>query len=267
MSKGPIGVFDSGVGGLTVVSEIQRRFPHRDVIYFGDTARVPYGNKSRETVIRYSLEIGRFLTSLGVCMMVVACNTSSSWALGALEDEVSVPLMGMIEPGARSAVQATHNSKVGLIGTRATVSSGAYSEAIRRLDSTIELSSRACPLFVPLVEEGWADDPVALEVARRYIEPMLSEGIDTLILGCTHYPVLIPALKEVTGGRVNLISSASAASEAMSSTMEESDDGGSGEGKLTCYVTDAGTHFREVGERILGRKIERMVAIPEEELR
>jgi len=266
MTSSPIGVFDSGVGGLTVVSEIQRRFPWRDVIYLGDTARVPYGNKSRETVIRYSLEIARFLTSLGVGMVVIACNTSSSWALAALEDEVSVPLMGMIEPGAKSAVETTRNGKVGLIGTRATVSSGAYHEAIKRLDSTIRLSSRACPLFVPLVEEGWADDPVTTEVARRYLEPMLSEGVDTLILGCTHYPVLIPALKEITDGRVTLISSASAAAEALGSVIGEKDDRDSGEGKLTCYVTDAGTHFREVGERILGSEIENMVAIPEERL-
>jgi len=174
--------------------------------------------------------------------------------------------MGMIKPGAGAAVAATLNGEVGLIGTRATVSSGAYRDEIKRLDPKIELFSRACPLFVPLVEEGWAEDPVALEVAGRYLEPMLSDDIDTLILGCTHYPVLVPILKKVVGEDVKLISSASAAAEALDAAMVPKDENDFGEGRLLCYVTDAGTHFREVGDRILGRKIEQMVAIPEERL-
>ncbi len=262
MAEGPIGVFDSGVGGLTVVAEILRRSPGEEILYFGDTARVPYGNKSPATVVRYSREIGRFLEKKGIRHLVVACNTSSSVALEDLSRHLSVPVLGMIEPGARAAVAATRNGKVGLIGTRATVASGAYPDAVARLDPGVKVFSAACPLFVPLVEEGWGSDPVAFEVASRYLEPLLREGIDTLILGCTHYPVLVPVLSRVAGEGVRLISSAAAAAEALKPAL-----GGGGNGGFTCFVTDPGTHFREVGERILGRAIPELVAVPEERLR
>ncbi len=267
-SSGPIGVFDSGVGGLTVVSEIRRRLPGEDILYFGDTARVPYGNKSRETVIRYSREIGRFLAGKGIGFLVVACNTSSSWALDALSGDLEVPVLGMIEPGARAAVEATKSGCVGLIGTRATVSSGAYTRAVERLKPGARVLSAACPLFVPLVEEGWADDPVAIEVAERYLAPLLSENVDTIILGCTHYPVLVPALERVAGPDVALISSASSAVDTLLERLPRP-AGGTPAGKrgtLTCYVTDAGTHFREVGENILGERIVDMQAVDEERL-
>lgn len=262
MAEGPIGVFDSGVGGLTVVGEILKRSPSEAILYFGDTARVPYGNKSPETVVRYSLEIGSFLEGKGIRHLVVACNTSSSVALEALRRRLSVPVLGMIEPGARAAVQATRNGRVGLIGTRATVQSGAYVRAVKHLDPSVRVFSAACPLFVPLVEEGWSEDPVAREVARRYLEPLLREGIDTLILGCTHYPVLVPILEAVAGDGVRLISSAAAAAEDLIPFLREGNSGG-----FTCFVTDPGTHFREVGERILGRAIPELVAVPEERLR
>jgi glutamate racemase len=171
--EGPIGVFDSGVGGLTVVAEIRHRFPGEEVLYFGDTARVPYGNKSPETVVRYSREISRFLLMKGIRILVVACNTSSSVALAALEGESPVPVLGMIEPGARAAVDATRNGKIGLIGTRATVASGAYARAVQRIAPRATVTSEACPLFVPLVEEGWAEDAVTREVAARYLRPLL----------------------------------------------------------------------------------------------
>ncbi len=267
-SSSPIGVFDSGVGGLTVVSEIRRRLPGEDILYFGDTARVPYGNKSRETVIRYSREIGRFLQGKGIGFLVVACNTSSSWALDALTSDLNVPVLGMIEPGARAAVEATKSGRVGLIGTRATVSSGAYARAIQRLNPDVRVISAACPLFVPLVEEGWADDPVAIEVAERYLAPLLSENVDTIILGCTHYPVLVPALESVAGPEVTLISSASSAVDTLIERLPRSIDekDGGKRGVLACYVTDAGTHFREVGETILGERIGTMQAVDEERL-
>ena len=261
----PIGVFDSGVGGLTVVAELRRRMPHRDVLYFGDTARVPYGNKSPETVRRYSLEIGRFLEGQGISDLVVACNTSSAVALDALVEQMSVPVMGMIEPGARAAAMATRNGRIGLVGTRATVASGAYERAVKRLAPRAEVFSVACPLFVPLVEEGWSDGPVALEVAHRYLDGLLAHGPDTLILGCTHYPVLVPILSQVAGPGVTLLSSAKTA---VDSLLEDAPPAGTAGhiGTLRCFVTDAGTHFTEIGERILGEPIASLTAIEEERL-
>jgi glutamate racemase len=264
-TEGPIGVFDSGVGGLTVVSEIRRRLPGEEILYFGDTARVPYGNKSPGTVTRYSLEIGRFLLGKGIGFLVVACNTSSSVALEAIQAALPVPVLGMIGPGARAAAAATRSGRIGLIGTRATVASGAYARAIAALDPGLEVHAAACPLFVPLVEEGWASDPVAEEVSRRYLEPLLETGIDTLILGCTHYPVLVPVLRKVAGEGVTLVSSAAtAADELLNSLTPRART--SKAGALKCFVTDAGTHFREVGERILGEPIGTMTAVTEERL-
>ncbi len=265
MSEGPVGVFDSGVGGLTVVREIRRAFPAEDILYFGDTARVPYGNKSPETVIRYSREIGRFLLKQRIRHLVVACNTSSSVALEILERELPVPVLGMIDPGARAAARATRNGRVGLIGTRATVASGAYPAALEKLDPKIEVFSEPCPLFVPLVEEGWAEDPVARQVAARYLAPLLARGVDTLILGCTHYPVLIHVLEEVAGPGVALISSAAAAAESLAPSLTPAVSGAR-PGRLTCYVTDAGTHFRDVGERILGEPVPDLRYVSEERL-
>jgi glutamate racemase len=250
-----------------VVAEIRRRFPEEEIIYFGDTARLPYGNKSPETVVRYSQEIARFLLSKGIRILVVACNTSSAVALGTLEDEVPMPVLGMIGPGAAAAVGTTRNGRIGLIGTRATVASGAYARAIQKLHAGHAVYSQACPLFVPLVEEGWSADPLTREVAKRYLKPLLDEGVDALILGCTHYPVLIPLLQEVVGPDVTLISSARSAVDHLAALI-----GGqerirpSRPGRLTCYVTDAGTHFRDIGERILGERMETLVPVSEESL-
>ena len=264
----PIGVFDSGVGGLTVVAELRRRMPWPDIFYFGDTARVPYGNKSPETVLRYSLEIGRFLVAQGISHLVVACNTSSAVALEALEREMPVPVLGMIEPGARAAAARTRNGRVGLVGTRGTVASGAYPRAVHRIRPEIEVFSQACPLFVPLVEEGWSDGPVVLEVAHRYLDALLARGIDTLILGCTHYPVLTPILHQVAGPGVVLLSSAEAAVDVLQGmfSTEPGEKEGSPMGNLRCFVTDAGTHFTEIGERILGEPIGTLTSIEEERL-
>lgn len=265
--RGPVGVFDSGVGGLTVVSEIRRRLPDEEILYFGDTARVPYGNKSRETVIRYSREIARFLVSKGVRVLVVACNTSSSMALGVLEAESPVPVLGMIGPGSRAAVACSASRRVGLIGTRATVSSGAYTRAIHALDPDVQVFSHACPLLVPLVEEGWAGDPVAKEVAARYLEPLLRKDIDTLILGCTHYPVLIPVLAEIAGPSVRLLSSARTAVDGLLEVLDRTPPAAAGSrGGVTFFVTDAGTHFKETGTLILGEPIGELVPVDEERL-
>ena len=268
--RGPIGVFDSGVGGLTVAAEIRRAMPEEDILYFGDPARVPYGNKSPETVTRYSREIARFLAAKGIRFLVVACNTSSSLALDSLCAEVSVPVLGMIEPGARAAAEATRTGREGLIGTRATVQSGAYEKAVLALNPSIHVFSQACPLFVPLVEEGWSQDPVAEEVARRYLKPLLERGVDTLILGCTHYPVLSSVLRRVVGPSVELLSSSQCAAKALQGALAgeklPEGSGPGGRGDLRCYVTDAGTHFREVGERILGEPLAELIPVEEERL-
>ena len=186
----PVGVFDSGVGGLTVAREIMRNLPSEKIVYFGDTARVPYGSKSKETVIRYSRQIIRFLLEQQVKAIVVACNTASAFALDAVKDELDIPIIGVIEAGARVAAAETRNKRVGVIGTVGTVGSGIHEAYLKKLDPKIQVVGKACPLFVPLVEEGWLHDPVTVEVASRYLKELQEKEIDTLILGCTHYPLL-----------------------------------------------------------------------------
>jgi glutamate racemase len=204
----PVGIFDSGIGGLTVVKEIIKLLPHENLVYFGDTARVPYGIKSKETIIKFSLENTLFLLQQDVKMIVVACNTSSSLALPVIRRHFKIPIIGVIMPGAKEAVYATKNKKVGVIGTRATINSGAYEEEIKRLDSSIRVFSQACPMFVPIVEEGWINDTITTKVAQKYLSDLKAKGIDTLILGCTHYPLLKNRIQEVMGRSVKLIDSA-----------------------------------------------------------
>jgi glutamate racemase len=204
----PIGVFDSGIGGLTVAHEIMRQLPRESVMYFGDTARVPYGPKSPETVRRYSREIAGFLASEGVKGIVIACNTATAHALTALRAEMDLPVIGVIEPGARAAVRATRSGHIGIIGTAGTIKSGAYERAIRELDPNARTTAKPCPLLVPLIEEGWTDHEATRLVAEEYLEPLMREHIDTLVLGCTHYPLLKPLLSEVLGPEVQLIDSA-----------------------------------------------------------
>ncbi len=201
----PIGVFDSGIGGLTVFREIMRQMPSERLIYFGDTARVPYGSKSKETVTRFSRQIVRFLLRQDVKAIAIACNTASAFALDALREECPVPLIGVIEPGAAAAVSATKNGRIGVIGTSATISSASYDRAIRERMPDAEIIGRSCPLFVPLVEEGLWEDPVTDEIARRYLRELSDRDIDTLILGCTHYPLIRGAVGRVAGAHVTLI--------------------------------------------------------------
>jgi glutamate racemase len=202
----PIGVFDSGVGGLTVAREIMRQMPNEKIVYFGDTARVPYGSKSSKTILKYSGQIERFLLSRGVKAIAVACNTASAYALPELEKDCPVPIIGVIKPGAKTAAEITKNGRIGVIGTTATISSGIYTEYIRELMPDVMVHGRACPLFVPLVEEGLWEDPVTEEIARRYLAEMMDEGIDTLILGCTHYPLLTDVVADIMGPEVTLVS-------------------------------------------------------------
>ncbi len=204
----PIGVFDSGIGGLTVVKALRDLLPNEKIFYLGDTARVPYGGKSASTVERYSLEMTDMLVDEGVKTIVIACNSASAVALPKLEKTLSVPVVGVIKPGAQAAIAATRNRHIGVIGTRATIKSGAYERALRELDPKIDISARACPLLVPFIEEGWLEDDLTDQIIARYLEPLVREGVDTLVLGCTHYPLLIDALSRALGDRVKLVDSA-----------------------------------------------------------
>src|SRR3989338_7369713 len=190
LSERPIGIFDSGIGGLTVLREVRRQIPQEDIVYFGDTARVPYGTKSKETITRFSVNNVQFLEGFRVKMVIVACNTASSLSLGALQDKFSIPIIGVIEPGAREALKRTKNGRIGVIGTKSTIGSNAYETCLKRLDPSVKVFSGACPLFVPFVEEGWTDGEVVTKVAHTYLDALRAFRIDTLILGCTHYPLL-----------------------------------------------------------------------------
>lgn len=247
----PIGVFDSGVGGLTVVAALQRLLPQESILYLGDTARLPYGTKSPQTVLAYSRKIVSFLVGRGVKAVVVACNTASAVTAGALEPPV--PLWGVLQPGARRAA-ALSRGRVGVIATESTIGSDAYGKELRRLRPELEVVSQACPLLVPLVEEGWHDDPVAREVARRYLEPVKASHVDTLVLGCTHYPLLRKAIAELMGEGVELVDSAEAVAAVVATDLERQgllSDGESAPEHHFC-VTDAGDRFARIGARFLG---------------
>ncbi|MBI3551975.1 MAG: glutamate racemase [Elusimicrobia bacterium] len=250
----PIGVFDSGIGGLTVFSELARRMPEENLIYFGDTAHVPYGSKSKDAVTRFSLAIARYLTSKGIKLLVVACNTSSALALPELKKALKIPVVGVIEPGARAAAAATRVGRVAVIGTEATIRSGAYVSALKTQSPGIRARALSCPLFVPLVEEGWWDRRVTLDVAREYLSPLKGSGIDALILGCTHYPLLKRTLTKVMGSRVKLIDSAE---QTASETAELLDElklkRSGGPGWRTFYASDAPDRFLRIA-RLLGIK-------------
>jgi glutamate racemase len=258
----PLGVFDSGIGGLTVVRALHHRLPSESVIYFGDTARVPYGPKSADTVRRYSSEILAYLLHRGVKAVVVACNTSTAHALEHLTAVSPVPVIGVIEPGAQAAVRATQRRRVGVIGTAGTIASGAYQRAIRALDPAVEVQALACPLFVPLVEEGWFEHPAARLVAEEYLGPLTRE-VDVLVLGCTHYPLLKPLLGEVMGKGVTLIDSAEKTADAVGQLLRArglARSGGAGDYQFV--VSDDEPHFRKVGAQFLGDKLRNVDVVP-----
>ena len=252
----PIGVFDSGVGGLTVVKELIRQLPSEDIVYFGDTARVPYGIKSRETIIRFSIENILFLLKQDVKLICVACNTVSSMALPVIMNHFKVPIVGVLTPGVREAVYATQNKRIGVIGTKGTIKSLAYENEIKQLDPKVKVTAVACPLFVPFVEEGWLSGDVVLEVARNYLKPLKDARVDTVILGCTHYPLLKPVIKEVLGKEVALIDSAKqVAIEVKKILAEEGELNKSRRGKHRFYVSDNPEWFSGLAERFLGRSL------------
>lgn len=257
-----IGVFDSGVGGLTVLQQIAEVLPHEHLIYLGDTARYPYGTKSAETVRRYALENTEFLVDKGIKMLVVACNSAAAVALDALAEHFDVPVLGVIEPGARQAVRQTRNRKVGVIGTEATIASGAYTQALRSLEPSLEIYTRACPLFVPLAEEGWVDNAVAHSTAALYLTSLKRSGIDTLVLGCTHYPLLATAIAEVMGEKVALVDSARTTAQAVRETLVRYGLAHrSGSGSVSFFVTDVPDRFVKVGSRFMGQKLDSAVRI------
>ncbi len=255
-----IGVFDSGLGGLTVFKALARRMPQESLVYFGDTAHVPYGSKSPEAIARYSTAVARFLAARGVKLLVVACNTSSAWALPAIRRAVKIPVVGVVEPGAHAALAATTGRRIGIIGTEATVRSRAYPKALSALARGVKSLSQACPLFVPLVEEGWWSGPVVAAVVRRYCAPLKAARVDTLILGCTHYPYLKPMLAKAMGPRVRLIDSAE---ETARETERVLADLGlrapaGRRGRREYYASDAPRRFARLGRRMLGSAVGRV---------
>jgi glutamate racemase len=261
-NESAIGVFDSGIGGLTVLQRIMEALPRENTVYLGDTARAPYGTKSVETVLRYSFENSEFLVEKGVKVVVVACNTSTAIALGPLRDNLTVPVVGVIEPGVRKAIKTTRNNKVGVIGTEATIQSGAYTKALKAAHPQVEVYSRACPVLVPLVEEGWTDNTVVEMTVRIYLESLKQSGIDTLILGCTHYPLLKKAIRKFMGPGVCLVDSAQQTAEEVASMLQKRALAKkNGKGVHSFFVTDAPDRFIKVGRRFLGEKVESAVRI------
>ncbi len=258
MNQAPIGIFDSGLGGLTVAHAIFERLPYESSLYFGDTARVPYGPKSPETVRRYSLEIMQWLLKEGVKAIVIACNTSTAHALDALRAASPVPVLGVIEPGARAAVAASGGHPIGVIGTAGTIKSRAYERAIHALAPEAEIVSRACPLFVPLVEEGWLNHPATELVAEEYLAPVRGKNVTTLVLGCTHYPLIKPLLQEVIGTGVRLIDSAAETAKALEETLQREGlqvAGGPAGPRHRFVVSDDPERFRRVGTGFLGERV------------
>ncbi len=253
----PIGVFDSGIGGLTVVRALRELLPNETIFYLGDTARVPYGGKSAATVERYSLEITEMLLGEHCKTVVVACNTASALALARLESTTPVPITGVIRPGAQAAVAATRNGHIGVIGTRATIKSGAYDRALLALDPAVRVSARPCPLFVPLIEEGWLESEITDGVVRQYLTPLVEDGIDTLVLGCTHYPLLRAAIGRFLGESVRLVDSAQNCARAVAQLLQ--DEGLQAEpgadGHLAVALTDPPDAFLDVALKALQLEI------------
>lgn len=256
----PVGVFDSGVGGLTVAREIMRQMPDERIVYFGDTARVPYGSKSRDTVIRYSEQIIRFLKTQGVKAIVIACNTASAYALETVKKELDIPIIGVINAGARTAVEATHNGKIGVIGTEGTIGSGIYTEVMKQLRPGIEVVGKSCPLFVPLVEEGLLHDSVTDEIASRYLSVLKGRYIDTLVLGCTHYPLLRSTMRRLMGEDVTLVNPAYETAIELKELLKEQemdcDPSVPAEGeKYRFYVSDLAEKFTDFATSILPNEV------------
>ena len=256
INEAPIGVFDSGVGGLTVFREVMRQIPNERIIYFGDTARVPYGSKSKETVTRFSRQIVRFLQTKQVKAIVIACNTASAYALDEIEQEIDIPIIGVVRPGAKTAVSVTKNNKIGVIATEGTIGSQIYSKYIQEIDTKAQIIGKACPLFVPLVEEGLIKDPVTYEIATRYLAELIDIDIDTLILGCTHYPLIRSTIGEVMGDKVTLVNPAYETARELKEMLKEAgllnpNRNHLGTKQYQFYVSDGAEKFKQFANSIL----------------
>lgn len=259
----PIGIFDSGVGGLTVLREIRKKLPREKLIYLGDTARVPYGNKSKDTIIRYSIENTKFLMQFDIKLLVVACNTSTATSLKILKENFNIPIIGVIEPGAKKAVEITKNNRVGIIGTEATIKSSAYEEEIKHLNNNISVFSKPCPLFVPLVEEGLLKGEIVDDVIAHYLRFFKSKGIDTLVLGCTHYPLLKKSIAKFFNNEVNIVDSAKETSNMVLNLLKDKRilSNRKDFAEPDYYVTDAAERFLKVGKTILGKNLEKVSVV------
>ena len=257
MDKRPIGVFDSGVGGLTVVRALSKLLPHENMVYLGDTARVPYGSKSKETVTRFSHECVEFLKRFNVKLTVVACNTASSWSLNSLKKKFKFPVIGVIKPGVKEACRKTRNFKIGVIGTKATVGSASYSKEIQKVNPRIKVYQKACPLFVPVVEENWLNSKITFTIAEEYLRQLRAKRIDTLILGCTHYPLLKTVLKDVFKRGISIIdSSISVSTEVKEFLRHNGIENNSGKkGVVRFYVTDDPWSFENISKFFLKKNV------------
>ena len=257
MDNRPIGIFDSGIGGLTVLKEISEQLPHEDIIYFGDTARVPYGTRSTETVIKYSFQCIKFLLSKNIKAIVIACNTATAAALKTALEHFDVPIIGVIDPGVKTAVATTKNNKIGIIGTTGTINSEAYQKGIRKLNKSAEVIGIACPLFVQIVEDGWEDTEIAIMTAEKYLIELKEHNIDTLVLGCTHYPILRYTLSKVMGDNVNLVNPAYETAKEVKQLLKTKDmlSNKTDKSKQEFYVSDDPEKFRRIGGNILNKNI------------
>ena len=255
-SNNSIGIFDSGIGGLTVVREIINLLPHEKLVYLGDTARVPYGIKSKNTVIKYAQSNANFLLSRGIKILVVACNTASAHSLDVLNDTLDIPVIGVIEPGARKAASSTVKGNIAVIGTPSTIKSGAYSKAIQDTDPGLNVYSKACPLFVPLAEEGWHSGEITRKIIETYLDDILKKDIDVMILGCTHYPLLKSAIKDVVGDEVLLVDSAEETAGEISKLIDKDENKNVADQKNEFYLTDDSESFIRIAGKFLGKELE-----------
>ena len=270
-ASSPIGVFDSGLGGLTVAREIMRNLPNERIVYFGDTARVPYGNKSKNTIVRYSRQIVRFLKTQNIKAIVIACNTATALAIDEVREMAGIPVIGVIEPGAKMAVKATANKKVGVIATRATIHAMEYTNVIHRIDPEVKVLGQACPMLVPLVEEGWIHDRITDEVILRYLDDLLEHGVDTLILGCTHYPLLRSEIRKLIGDKITLINPAYETAIELGQMLEEKGLSNTTPRNLSephpyrFYVSDDAGRFTDFANSILPVDVKTARIVPIEE--
>lgn len=255
MDRRPIGIFDSGVGGLTVAREVRKQLPHEDIVYFGDLARLPYGSKSKENIISFSRQIIRFLLTKDVKAIVIACGTASSNSLHIVSQEFDLPIIGIVEPGSKAAVETTRNGKIGIIGTEATIDSGAFSYFINIESDQLEVYTKACPLFAPLVEEGWFEDEVTKEISKRYLKGLKDHKIDTLILGCTHYPLLKPVIRQLMGDEVKLINPGEETAKQLKKLLDKANlvNADDHKGTEEFFVSDSTKKFEDLAGRILNK--------------